>query len=253
MGFVKVAIRKPDGRTMLYEPLLDYCVNSDTGTLGAGDPAVFDSAYIGFGREGFYFDQVGFYDLRAVYRAEDGQVAASEPLRIRVRQPMSPSDEELADCFFDDKVGRLLYLLGSNAQALKGGADRMDHVLSKYPDHPLATYARLVQGVAAGRKFKTVTHGKVVVGKRDYGTAVGLLERAVDASPDGGGLDNITVNFVFRYLASMHKDEHNMPAFNTTVRRMRQRFQNQGLERYIMDRIEHQIRALKSRDAPLRY
>jgi hypothetical protein len=252
MGFVTVAIRKPDGRTTVYQPLLDYCVESDTGTLSASDPAVFDSAYVGYGKDGFYFDQVGFYDLRAMYRAEDGQVAASEAVRIRVRQPMSPEDEELADCFFDDKVGRLLYLLGSNAQALRGGADRLDYVLSRYADHPLATYAGLVQGVAAGRKFKSVTRGKVIVGKRDYGTAVSLLQRTVNAPPDSG-LDNITVNFVFRYLASMHKDEHNQPAFDATLTQMRERFRSQRLKGYIMDRIDLQVQALKSSGAPLRY
>ena len=59
---VQIAIRKPFGGTVLYRPMIEHCVDEvKTVNLTSGHPAIYDSAYIGYGKDGFYFDQPGAY------------------------------------------------------------------------------------------------------------------------------------------------------------------------------------------------
>ncbi|MDQ4104361.1 MAG: hypothetical protein M3186_11855 [Actinomycetota bacterium] len=96
--FVTIAVRQPSGRTVLYQPMMRHCVDHERRIrLDTGRPAVYDSAYIGFGRDGHLFDQPGRYALRAVYVADDGSrvvwgheaagPAAAERRRRGNRQP----------------------------------------------------------------------------------------------------------------------------------------------------------------------
>ena len=59
--FVIVAIRDPSGRTVLFQPMLRHCVDEDhvIRAQSQDKPAVYDSAYIGYGRDGLYFDAAG--------------------------------------------------------------------------------------------------------------------------------------------------------------------------------------------------
>ena len=66
---VQIAINKPGGSTMLYRPLMPYCAEEEkTTVLNAEQPAIYTSAYIGYGRDGFVFDQPGVYQLRGILR-----------------------------------------------------------------------------------------------------------------------------------------------------------------------------------------
>lgn len=59
-GFVIVAVRQPSGRTVLFRPMLRHCVDEERRVrLDPAQPAVYDSAYIGFGRDGHLFEQPG--------------------------------------------------------------------------------------------------------------------------------------------------------------------------------------------------
>ena len=65
-GFVQIGIRQLGGSTVPYRPLIVHCAEPDLVTLDAANGAVYDSAYIGFGKDGFYFDNPGQYELRAL-------------------------------------------------------------------------------------------------------------------------------------------------------------------------------------------
>jgi hypothetical protein len=158
-GLVKIAIRKPSGDVWFYEPLIEHLVGERNREIGPGD-SIQDSAYIGFGKGGLYFDQPGRYQIRAVYAALDGSQVMSDILVVRVRYPVTAAEEELADLFMGEEQGTLLYLLGSDADSLRRGNAAFDEVLAKYPKHAMANYARLVKGINAGREFKTITEEK---------------------------------------------------------------------------------------------
>ena len=155
-GHVKIVIDKPNGQVVAYEPLIDHLVGESERDLLPGDSEK-DSAYIGYGKDGFYFDQPGNYRIRAAYAALDGSEILSDILTIRVRYPVTAAEEELADLFMGDDQGSLLYLLGSDSEFLQNGNEAFDIVLEKYPKTDMANYARLVKGMNVGRAFKTIS------------------------------------------------------------------------------------------------
>jgi len=155
-GLVHIVIAKPSGEVCAYEPMIDHLVGAREKVLGAGDK-VEEAAYIGYGKGGLYFDQPGQYRVRAAYSALDGSQVLSNMLTVRVRYPVSETDDQLAELFIGDEQGALMYLLGSDSDSLRAGNDAFDEVLDRFGEHPMATYAKLVKGVNAGRIFKTIS------------------------------------------------------------------------------------------------
>lgn len=182
-GLVRVVISRPGGEVCAYEPLIDHLVGDRQTVLGVGDE-IKDSAYIGYGKGGFYFDQPGQYRVRAAYAALDGSQVLSDILTIRVRYPVSEDDDKLAELFLGEEQGALLYLQGSDNENLRSGNEAFDEVLDRFDAHPLATYARMVKGVNAGRTFKTVNAGAgklITVRPPKTEESISLLSQATDA------------------------------------------------------------------------
>lgn len=198
-GLVRVVISKPGGKVCAYEPMIDHLVGERQTVLGVGN-AIQDSAYIGYGKGGFYFDQPGQYHVRAVYAALDGSQVLSDILTIRVRYPTSADEDKLAELFLGEEQGALLYLKGSDNKSLRAGNAAFDEVLDRFDAHPLANYVRMVKGVNAGRTFKTVNaaDGKpVTVRPARPDDSIALLSRALDARV----LDPVSTGQVLSCLA----------------------------------------------------
>ena len=201
-GLVKVVIRKPSGQVVAYEPLFDHLVGEQESIIDR-DQSVRDSAYIGFGKDGFYFDQPGHYRIRAAYAALDGSEVMSDIITVRVRYPVTSDDESLADLFMGEEQGNLLCLLGSDDESLKRGNNAFDEVLEKYTDHPLASYACLVKGVNASRDFKTVTEKNencVVVRPAQRDESIKFL----DATAHANVIDPVSRLMALENLAEVH-------------------------------------------------
>ncbi|MBI4905884.1 MAG: hypothetical protein HY820_19780 [Acidobacteria bacterium] len=171
-----IVIAKPNGVVVAYEPFMDHLVGPQEQEI-AGDYKIEDSAYIGYGKGGLYFDQPGNYQIRAIYHALDGSRVLSNVINMRVRYPVTAKDEELADLLMGQEQGALFYLLGSDADSLRRGNDAFDKVLEKYGDSPLADYVRLVKGTNAGRAFKTIVEGtnQIDLRKSDVAEAKRLI------------------------------------------------------------------------------
>ncbi|RNC73255.1 MAG: hypothetical protein ED859_00675 [Desulfuromonadales bacterium] len=238
LGYVRIGIRKPNGQVVAYEPLIEQCDISPPVRLDAARPAIYESAYIGFGKGGFYFDQPGFYKLRATYRAPDGSEIVSDILTLRVRSPHSAGDEEVADLFFGNDQGMLLSLLGSDAEELRGGNDAFDLVIDKYAKHKLAVYARLVRGINAGRAFKTITPDKTLtIRKPETDQSAKDLTAVADASDAGLGVDNITLNQSYRALITAYKTAGKEKNAKDTRDRMVDVFAKKGLKPVVLQQI----------------
>ncbi|MGW5731619.1 MULTISPECIES: hypothetical protein [Streptomyces] len=206
---VNIAIRQPSGRTLLYRPLLRRCVEADaTVHLAVAGPPRYASAYVGYGQDGHYFEQPGTYLLRASYLASDGSRIVSPVLRTTVRTPHNETDEQVGELMLGDEQGTLFALRGSDAPSLQAGNDALQEVLQQYEKHPLALYARMVEGLNAERDFKYLTPDKSALKVRLAvpEQAVSLLSPVVEASLHGNGVDDITLNMVMRRLARAHAE-----------------------------------------------
>ncbi|MBD2100551.1 hypothetical protein [Leptolyngbya sp. FACHB-261] len=244
-GFVQVAICKPNGQVVNYEPVVEYCIDeSMVTTLDQERPALYESAYIGFGHEGFYFEQPGAYEIRAVYYALDGSLVISNPIGLRVRSPLSVADEEVAELFLGDEQGMLLSMLGSDSEHLSSGNGAFDLLLDKYNDHPLAVYAKLLKGINAGREFKTITPDKILAVRQPKAEAsVKCLSGVVNAAGTGR-LDNITLNLAMRKLVRAYKLVGDEEKVQSVKQKMLNFFRHKALKSQVLRQIEAQVSAL---------
>jgi hypothetical protein len=194
-----VAIVKPNGQVVAYEPWIDHLVGLSEQGLIPGE-SIEDSAYIGFGKGGLYFDQPGVYQIRAIYHALDGSRVFSNVLNLRVRYPVTAKDERLAELLIGQEQGALFYLMGSDSESLSRGATALDQVLEEYDKHPIANYVRLVKGVNMARTFKTIRERNASLQVRPANTAVAerlITAAVVETSP----IDTITKSQLLRKLA----------------------------------------------------
>jgi hypothetical protein len=221
-GFVQLAIQMPSGNVLPFRPLVEQCLETETTILNSDNPSIYASAYIGYGKGGFYFDQSGIYQMRAIYHALDGSEVVSNILTVRVRNPLDKAEEAIADAYSGHDQGTLFFLLGSDSEYLDSGNKALDNVMDRYSDHPLSVYAKLVKGINAGRAFKTVTEDKMVVQRApNTSEAIKSLTEVIEASTkkDGKaeGLDNITLNMAMRKLARAQSREGDLEKADRTL------------------------------------
>lgn len=246
-GFVTVAIRAPSGEAKVYRPALIRCVDHEPQTvLDADRSAIYESAYIGYGKDGFYFQQPGRYQLRAQYYAADGSRVLSQVHQLTVRSPRTDEDEVVADLMSGDEQGTLFYLLGSHAETLKSGNEALDQVLDRYPDHPLAVYAHLVKGVNASRDFKDLTADKQLrIRRANTDESIGQLKKVVKASAGEQGVDNITLGQVMRRLAHVQAKAGNPERAEHVMDEMVDVFHRKNLNPQVMQYIQAQAERTK--------
>jgi hypothetical protein len=203
-----ILITDPAGAIRPFQPIARACGSPDRRvTLDASTPALYNSAYLGYGAAGLTFPTPGRYRLRALYKAPDGSTVTSPEYAIEVSQPRDEQDRQAGDLLIGSQQGTLLALLGSDAPQLREGNDALDQLIADHPDHPLAVYARMVKGANAGRHFLTLGQDGIAVRPADTDTSIEQLAAVVETTLDPGtdaGVDNITLNETMRRLARAH-------------------------------------------------
>lgn len=228
-NLVQIVIQRPNGSLQAYEPLIDHLVGQRESVIGRTD-VIRDSAYIGFGHDGFYFDQPGNYQLRASYMALDGSVVLSNMMNLRVAYPVTAAEEELAELFTGDEQGTLLYLLGSDSEALRHGNAAFAEVVDKHGRHPMAMYARLVLGSNAGRDFKTITNdGGDRLNLRKARTAEST--EMLTAVAGSGVLDPVSAGQALAKLAEVQVRAGDQEAASATLNKIQRLPQKRERER----------------------
>jgi len=243
-----VAIQDPSGRTRVFQPILRHCVDEDrTIQLDPGRIAIYDSAYIGFGKDGFYFDQPGEYSIRAQYVAGDGSRITCPVLRLRVRTPATKEDEKVGELLMGEEQGQLLALLGSESDFLASGNDALGDVIEEHGDHPLAAYARLVKGVNAERDFKILSADKQLEIKEARPIeSIDMLSAVEEAAVEDELIDNITLNMVMRKHARAEAKAGNVDRAAGVMDRMVDVFERKDLNPQVVQRIRQQAEATKA-------
>lgn len=239
---VRIGILKPNGKACLYESVSHQCMAPKEVNLTTDNNTAYASAYIGYGKDGFYFDQPGFYKLKAAYLNVDGSIIQSEETTIRVKSPVTQAEDEIADLYFTNNAGMLFYLLGSDSDSLKKGMDDFHKVSEKYRTHPLSVYADLVLGVNDGMKFKTADSKvkRVTVRKRNIAGAETKLSKVFTASKSAEGIDNITLNWTYRHLAKGYLLEGDEKSAKDTLKQMEDTFKKKNLKPAVLQKIAQQ-------------
>jgi len=242
-GFVEIAIQRPGGEVLVYDPPMEHCTAPEMVSLSTEAPSAYASAYIGYARgRGQIFDAPGRYRLRAMYHALDGSRVVSPTIDLRVRAPLSHEDEEAADLMLGDDQGMLLFLLGSDADELGAGNRAFERMLERQPQHPLAAYVQLAMGFNAMRAFKLATPTGVRVRRANPDGAIEHLAASLHGA-DAVGVDNITVNLATRRLARAQAAAGKRKEADKTLKDMVERFRRKNLKQHVMATIEAQVKA----------
>jgi hypothetical protein len=243
VDLTKVAIRKPNGEVVIYEGLAERFGTPQITKLTEESPAIYDSAYIGYGKDGFYFNQPGFYSIKAAYRTAEGGVITSNEINLRVKYPVTEAEDTIAALYMGEQQGKLFYLLGSDGSHLQQGNEALNTVLEKYGKHPLSSYAALVLGINASRDFKHIDpiDKTVSVRRSDPLLAGAQLSKVFDHAKKGEGVDNITLNFAMRRKAVAEIKAGQADTAKNTLEDMRKFFERQNLKTHILRHIDAQI------------
>jgi hypothetical protein len=237
-----VAIQQPSGRTIVYRPMLLRCIDEDSRVRLGGDvPALYSSAYIGFGRDGFTMSQPGLYRIRAQYVAPDGSRVMSNVREVRVSPPGSEEDQQVGDLLLGEQQGQILALLGSDSDSLSAGNEALDTVIAEHGDHRLAVYARLAKGINAERDFKELSaEGELTVREARPEESAEHLERVAEDSMGHDGVDNITLNYAMRRLARAKARAEGPDAGAEVLDRMVELFEGKKLAEPVLRRVREQ-------------
>jgi hypothetical protein len=257
-GFTQLGIARLGGRPVVFRPMMTQCADPELVELGHGDPAIYASAYVGYGRDGFYFDSPGTYELRALYTAPDGSRIMSNALRVRIAAPLDRQEDELAQLFSGDQQGALFFLLGSSAPTLEAGNAAFQEALDKYPSHPLTTFIKLTEGMSSALPFKQLDDGQILMKDPDYTLAERKLAEVVDATTGGPEvtwegaapigsvprLDNITLNMAVRRLARVRARNGDLQAARDTADQLLGFLAKQGVKNTVQASVREQLDSL---------
>jgi hypothetical protein len=201
-GMLELSIRDPRGRVRPYRPLFKLCGEARRTELPPGGK-LYESVFIAYGADGFYFDEPGEYQIWAVYGAS-GQRILSNLLRVRVAFPRGQEDEEMALRAFGQGQGHVLYMRG--ADHLPGGNNELREVTERFPGTKLARYIHYCFGVSQAREFKDVVQDRIR--QPEPNAAIQELEKARAFSPRWdrhSSLDNITHGRAIDLLSDLYR------------------------------------------------
>lgn len=199
-GLLELFLRDPRGQVRPYKPLFKLCGQARNVELPAGEK-LFESIFLGYGADGFYFEEPGEYQVWAAYGA-GGLRLRSNVLRIRVAFPLTADDEKVALYTFGRDQGHVLYMRG--AEHLQSGVDQLREVADRYPTTYLARYIQMCLGSSQARDFKNLVTGQVRPPQPE--AAIGHLSEAAKFLRRTGrsALDNITHNQTVQLLAKLY-------------------------------------------------
>ncbi|RSM99542.1 hypothetical protein DMB42_42350 [Nonomuraea sp. WAC 01424] len=245
-----ILVTDPAGAIHPFLPIARGCGSRHRRvTLDAATPALYDSAYIGYGADGLTFPTPGTYRLRALCKVPDGSTVVSAERTIQVSSPRDEQDRQAGDLLIGSQQGTLLALLGSDAPQLSDGNAALDRLIATHPDHPLAVYALMVKGTNAGRHFQTLGKNGITVRPADTATSIEQLGAVVETTLDPGtdaGVDNITLNEAMRSLARAHARAHDLKQADAVLDQMVETFREKDVPPPVLATIAEQAETTRT-------
>lgn len=148
-------ILKKDGKpARQFIPYAHYCSMRGQKVLMPGD-SDYESLYVSSGRNGSDLAEPGYYTIQVSIHT-GGEDIVSNPLRLRVLPPRKYEEEVLAQDFFSDDVGRIMYFDGS--QFFSAGNNVLREIVEKLDQRRVALHA----GLALGRPL-TLNYKELVI------------------------------------------------------------------------------------------
>ncbi len=151
-----VIIKKNGRPARQWAPYARYCRNPSQRMLEPGQ-SMYQSLFAAAGRNGWDLAEPGRYEVQVALHLGAEDVVADR-LALRIATPRSFEEENLAQDFFSDDVGRILAFDGS--QYLESGNDALREVVERVADCPAAWHARVALAHPVARNYKQLAIGE---------------------------------------------------------------------------------------------
>jgi hypothetical protein len=184
---VTIFIEDPNGKIKRYNPIIYKESEQVTKTLQPSDSNLegadrySENVVITYGKDGFYFDHPGEYLIKAIYQGFGNIVVPSNTIRLRIGNPLSDEEDNIAYDFFTYQVGMNLYLKGSQSPFLSNGKRLLEYTLDL--DHETARSAKIsyILASAEARPFFRI-EGRILkqTHKPNYEKALKVTEPAIN-------------------------------------------------------------------------
>ena len=178
---------KRDGRpARQWVPYARYCRKATQCTLEPGQ-SIYQSLFAAAGRNGWDLAEPGRYDVQVALHLREEDVVSNR-LSLRIATPRSFEEENLAQDFFSDAVGRILAFDGS--RHLESGNETLQEVVQRFGDRAAAWHARLALAHPLARTYKQLTLDagpQRMTSAADAGGRITLGAARVDAARESLG------------------------------------------------------------------
>jgi hypothetical protein len=154
-----VILKKDGSPARQFVPYAQYCWLSETKALMPGE-SVYEPLFVSAGQNGWDVAEPGRYTVQVALHTEGEEYLVSNPLRLLVEPPLDErryDQERLAQDFFSEEVGRILWFGGS--QRLKKGNDVLREAAERLSDRRVALHAHAALGNAVAREYKQLNLG----------------------------------------------------------------------------------------------
>ncbi|MET0647835.1 MAG: hypothetical protein ABW208_14560 [Pyrinomonadaceae bacterium] len=250
-GFVSVLIKKPSGRVTQYRPLLIHNVVPEQEVFAKNTQPKYESAYIGYGKDGFYFADPGEYQVVGVYKGLDGRERLSPPVTLHVEPPPKGEETQFANALLGRQQGQIFYFDGSDM--LPEGAAILQEHLRRQPNGAVARHIHRVIGTNAARSFKFITpQKKLRVREANVAAAIRNLSASlqISATTSRSPLDNLTFGRAAVLLTETQVKAGREPQAQVLADSVTEYFASQGLRKDVLRSIRTRMQdALKADDS----
>jgi hypothetical protein len=247
-GTLSFVIRRPDGRTLDYHaPMCRFADTSGARTLHAGPDVVegedrySTEVTLGFGADGFYFDDPGTYLVRAIWTSSFGLSLPSQVHQLRIGRPVSTGHERMAGDLFTRDAGLALYFGGSASPHLAKGMDALQAAIDELHESPHAK-AQLAASIAptfTSQRFRVNEECKVVRARAsDPDRALELMDVALEQQADDERtLTPISEHMLHRDRATVMAKEDRKTAAKRDLKKLATKLRKRGVNQPVIDEL----------------
>jgi len=179
-GHMTIILKKQGRPARRLVSYAQYCHQAANQALNSGE-SIYASLYASSGVNGWDLAEPGNYHVQVCLHLP-GQDIVSAPMAMKVSPPRGYEEENLAQDFFSDDVGRILTFDGS--RCLESGLNTLRETCERLPDHRVSVHARVALGESLGKNFKQLNLGEGRLPLRSAGSAGGTVRVAKAKADD---------------------------------------------------------------------